>query len=247
MSKDCINVYIPSWIPCSEQEDYIKPLFDKDKLIYFNWNYNIIKSENDIGDLLKELTNQLTSFLASLDKYKKKINIFVSSFSQFIFMHIFEQFESTFNQITLLNMFNDLMYVKTISMKKNILPLSNYDAIYKYMYLCESLNNVRNDEKWRKLIHKEVKLINNNDMIIHKLFDQTLIMKNVKYYLLWIKANAQKINVIIGNKNPFINIKKNKLTFLKKIDIIDNAGFCLWIEEPTKLKQIVQEIIKNKR
>lgn len=246
-STKTITLYIPNCIQMAEPEDYLRSIFSDIKgFEYFKWKLEIDSKHKDKSELvvlLQNLQSQVINWFKQLND-GVKVNLIISGLSQIVISEIYDLISDKINKLILISPFDNTLFLRAITLKRKIFPSNKVDAVYKYIYFCDSLKDFRHNKTWLKAIDQESKLYQDFNLIYHKLFDQLIKYKKIKYYLLWLNNIIQKEYVfsIIGTKNPIINIREIK--FLENYLLIEGAGFCIWWEKPNILKQLILMIIK---
>lgn len=242
-------LYIPNWVPSLEQSDDILKIFKKyDNFFYFNWKIesdnNAVKMQTYPITKIESLCEQILSFF---NKQKDcKVDVIINSFSLLIIYLIYDEIKHKINKLILLNPFDKSIYLKVTNIKGKIIPNNNQDAFLKYMYLANNLSNLRNNKKMINSIHQEVVTFSDLSLLYHKIFDQILKIRTINNYFKWIEKIRWNTYIIVGEKNPLINLNKNKKLFNANENnyfIIKNVGYCLTWEDPEQLRKVIEKII----
>ncbi|MGL4948183.1 MAG: alpha/beta fold hydrolase [Mycoplasma sp.] len=239
MKKNIINLYIHDFLPSqNECNDFLIELNKKYNIKSFEWK---IDKDIHINFRMEFLLEQLDQFLS---KFKdKKFNIIISGFGAMFFRHLHSKYKENINSIILINTLDNFSHRQGVTIKSKLLPTTIKHTIYKYMYLCHSLNNFRENENWEKVMRQESKILSNSNLFFNKVFDQLFRYEELNKHILWLSTLGKETTIIVGNKNPLIDLKLLR-SFIKKSEIltIQNCGYCIEWEKPN----ILLDLVSNK-
>ncbi len=231
-----INLYVPDWLPMAHSETQIKKTFKQlDNFKCFKWN---IREEEECKEKqiqrymkVESLCNQLKEYL--LKDTKQVFNIIIDSFSQLILFQIWDDVKAHINKLILVNPFDKSIYLRLANLKSKLLPVNNVEVINKYIYLSNSLNNMRENPQWTSSVRGEVKILGDQYLLYHKIFDQLLKVSLFKKYFKWLDVVTYNVFGILSENNPLLITNQKNYHFFTKV--IKGSGYCLIWESPEKL------------
>ncbi|MGL4951964.1 MAG: hypothetical protein ACRC4L_03170 [Mycoplasma sp.] len=234
-------IYIQDIIPSlPNSTQFKKEISNNYNLLFFKWKFTY---DNLDEFKMENLILQLTKFLDS--KKNIKYTVILNGFSSMIFRYIHKDYLENIEKLIIVNPFDEMSYLQGINIKSKMLPQTIKLAIYKYIYLSYSLENLRDNENWIKSVREEVKELSKSKLVYHKILDQLIRYKELNKYFYWIKNMNQENILIVGRQNPLINIKFfRSLINNKNLNIIENCGYCIEWEQPMKLISIIKKSVK---